>query len=435
MMQAILIGNDTLTRHCAEAWRARGHAIAAVVTRHGDVAAWAQGRGAARRGPRRGAGARLGDLACDWLLSIANLDLLPQDVLARATRGAVNFHDGPLPRHAGLNAPVWAILEGEAQHGITWHLIEGGTDEGRIIAQRTLDIAGDETALSLNAKCFATALDSFPAVIGALERGLPDLREQNLAQRSYHARDDRPEAAWLDFTRPAADLARVVRALDHGGYPNPLCMARLRAGGRILLTGKAEPVPGAGAPGTVLESDATALTVATGAGALRLEALTGPEGGAVDLPAIAPVGCVLTQPTEADRQALRHLARDEGYWRARLSEMRPVTLPLWARGRGRQRDRAPRARSAYRYRARGHRRLGRAARRRATHIAYAGPAQDNTPAPDMACPWVPADVMRLEAEIDAADTRAPFSRDLFARDPALDPRTARIWACAGRDRA
>jgi methionyl-tRNA formyltransferase len=37
----------------------------------------------------------------DWLLSVANLTVLAPAVLARAQPGAVNFHDGPLPAHAG----------------------------------------------------------------------------------------------------------------------------------------------------------------------------------------------------------------------------------------------------------------------------------------------------------------------------------------------
>ncbi|MET4101285.1 natural product biosynthesis luciferase-like monooxygenase protein [Roseovarius sp. MBR-78] len=416
MIQAILIGNDSLARHCGAAWRARGHGLAAVVTRHEEMIAWARAEGLRVEAPGAGLAGRLGDLGCDWILSVANLDLLPEDVLARATRGAVNFHDGPLPRHAGLNAPVWAILAGEAQHGITWHLIEGGVDEGRIITQRLIDIAPDETALSLNAKCFAAGLDSFTTVIDALERGLPELHAQDLTQRSYHARDDRPEAAWLDLTRPAADLARVVRALDHGGYANPLCVARIRVGGHVLLTGKAAPVPGAGAPGTVLENDGTTLTVATGDGALRLSAITDPEGGAVALAAIAPVGCVLSNPTEADRQALRRLARDEGYWRARLAPMRPVTLALDAGQDGPAERRAldlP-AGVVVEAIAEWAARLGGG---EATHIAYAGPAQDTEC--DMACPWAPVDVTRLEAEMEATDARTPFSRDLLARLPAL----------------
>uniref|UniRef100_UPI0026398870 MupA/Atu3671 family FMN-dependent luciferase-like monooxygenase n=1 Tax=uncultured Roseovarius sp. TaxID=293344 RepID=UPI0026398870 len=417
MMQALLIGNESLALQCGEAWLARGHRISAVVTRHADVSAWAQAKGIRVEAPGTDLSDRLGDLTCDWLLSIANLDLLPQGVLARATCGAVNFHDGPLPRHAGLNAPVWAILEGCAQHGITWHLIEGGVDEGRIVAQRLFDIAPDETAFTLNAKCYAAALDSFGDVVGALEQGVPGLIPQQGGQRSYHARDDRPAAAWLDFTCPAADLARVVRALDHGGYFNPLCKARLRLGDQVLLASQAAPVPGHGAPGTVLANDGTRLTIATTDGALRLSGITAPDGGTVDLFACAPVGQVVTPASDRDRQALADLARQDGSWRRMLAAMQPITLPLSANESAtperRALDLAPETSLAAI--ATWAARLG---GDEGTHLAYAGPAQ--AAAPDLACPWVPVEANRLAKDLEQADARGPFALDLFARDAALD---------------
>ena len=418
MMKALLIGNESLALQCGAAWLARGHGIAAVVTRHADVAAWARKKGLRVEEPGPGLMERLDDLSCDWLLSIANLDLLPQAMLACATRGAVNFHDGPLPRHAGLNAPVWAILEGDAQHGITWHLIEGGIDEGRIVVQRLFDITPDETAFTLNAKCYAAALDSFDEVISTLEHGVQGFVNQDSRQRSYHAKSDRPRAAWLDFTRPAADLVRVVRALDHGGYFNPLCMARLRIGDHVLLVGQAVPVQGRGTPGTVLENDGTRLTVATGAGALRLSGLTAPEGGAVDLATCAPVGHVVSPATDAERQTLGDLAAQDGYWRARLSAMHPITLPV-ATGETATPERhtldlppetALDAIAAWATRLGGE---------EGAHLAYAGPGQAE--ATDLACPWVPVDASRLAEEMDEADARGLFALDLFARDPALDP--------------
>ena len=417
MMQALLIGNESLALQCGEAWLARGHGIAAVVTRHADVAAWAREKGLRVEEPGSGLIERLDDLSCDWLLSIANLDLLPQAMLACATRGAVNFHDGPLPRHAGLNAPVWAILEGDGQHGITWHLIEGGIDEGRIVVQRLFDITPDETAFTLNAKCYAAALDSFDEVIGALDHGVHGFVHQDSRQRSYHAKSDRPGAAWLDFTRPAADLVRVVRALDHGGYFNPLCMARLRIGDHILFVGQAIPVQAHGTPGTVLENDGTRLSVACGEGALRLSRITGPEAGAVDLAACAPVGHVVSPATDADRQALADLALQDGFWRARLSAMHPITLPVamgeTATTERRALDLPPEtaldAISAWATRLGGE---------EGAHLAYAGPAQAE--ATDLACPWVPVDASRLAEEMDEADARGLFALDLFARDPALN---------------
>ena len=57
----------------------------------------------------------------DYLFSVANLAMLPPSLLHAARLGAINFHDGPLPRFAGLNATSWALLSGATSHGITWH--------------------------------------------------------------------------------------------------------------------------------------------------------------------------------------------------------------------------------------------------------------------------------------------------------------------------
>ena len=119
LMSCVVIGNESLLMQCCEKLLALGHRIAAVVTRNRDIATWAQGRELVTLPPGAGLAARLPDAPFDWLLSIANLDILPADVLTRAVRGAVNFHDGPLPRHAGVNAPVWALIEGETRHGIS----------------------------------------------------------------------------------------------------------------------------------------------------------------------------------------------------------------------------------------------------------------------------------------------------------------------------
>ena len=75
-------------------------------------------------------------MSADWLLSIANLRMIPDDVLALPTKGAINFHDGPLPAYAGLNTPAWAIINGAPTHGVSWHVIEGGVDEGDLLAQK-----------------------------------------------------------------------------------------------------------------------------------------------------------------------------------------------------------------------------------------------------------------------------------------------------------
>lgn len=141
----VVIGNESLLIACSDALLARGHDIHAVVSSDPEIRAWTKAKGLVLHDkPSEVQG------GFDWLLSIANLHVIPDPVLALADKGAVNFHDGPLPRYAGLNTPNWALINGEARHGITWHMLEGGIDEGDIIAQRLFDISEDETALSLN---------------------------------------------------------------------------------------------------------------------------------------------------------------------------------------------------------------------------------------------------------------------------------------------
>ena len=321
---AILIGNDTLTREAGRMLVEGGHRLTAVVTRAAPVADWARGAGLRVEAPGPDLAQRLSD--ADWILSVANLDILPPALLARGRRGAVNFHDGPLPAYAGLNAPVWAILNGETRHGITWHLIEGGVDEGPILEQRLFDIAPDDTALTLNARCFAAALESVPALMAQLD-GTPRPVAQDLSRRTLFARDARPaHGGRIDWTRPAEEIARMVRALDHGDYPNPLVTARFMSGDRWFAAGTAHVVAGDGAPGTVLAADGATLTVATGAGTVRLGRLRDMAGRALPAGAVAP-GTILPGPDGTEAAAIAGALKDEGRWRRALSALRPATLP------------------------------------------------------------------------------------------------------------
>lgn len=417
----LLIGNETLTRECGDALLARGHRIAAVVTRAPDVQAWATSRGLRVEGFGPDLAARLTGVSVDWLLSIANLTVIPADVLALA-KGAVNFHDGPLPRYAGLNAPVWAIWNGEARHGITWHLIAGGVDEGDVLEQRLFDIAPQDTALTLNTRCFEAALDSFPALLGQLESGHLQRKPQDLTQRSLYLRGDRPPAMGrLDFTLPAEVVARQVRALDHGRYWNPLCTAKIATKARVLNVGVAEVVVGAGAAGQVLAASDDGLVVACGTGAVRLSRLSCQDKGLPVHPA-SVTDAVLPALVGADAltAALAAVVPAEPALRRALAALQPAVLAATA-GQGAGWAVVPMA-GGLAHLALAFLRQSGAAR---VDLAYGGA----TPAAGYLSHWVPLTLACLgrkaEAENDfqqalARAEKAPhFALDLMTRDPAL----------------
>ncbi len=335
---SIVIGNGSLLIQCSEILLSRGHTIKAVVTDSAEIADWATGKSLTVIAGGDGLAQRLAGIPFDWLLSIANLSLIPQPVLDMARQGGVNFHDGPLPRYAGLNAPVWAMINGEARHGITWHRIEAGVDTGNILEQRLFDLGDTETALTLNTKCYEAAIDSFPPLLEQLESGAADGQPQDINQRSQYLRADRPTAAaQLDFSKPAAELTAIVRALDHGNYWNPLAIAKVDLGADIALIGAAEIVSAptastAGKSGTVISATEDALEVATSDGILRLTGLRNFAGQPIQASDHVSVGDILPALTNKDAAALsqtmRDMAKGEEYWRDTLGRYQPSAIAI-----------------------------------------------------------------------------------------------------------
>jgi natural product biosynthesis luciferase-like monooxygenase protein len=337
-LTSLLMGDQSLLIQCAETWLARGHTIAGVVTADDSIRSWADSLRIPTIEPSgENFVQSVAKLRYDWLFSIANLRIVPEPVIKGATRGALNFHDGPLPRYAGLNAPAWAILRGERSHGVAWHAIVTGIDAGDVLVQRSIPIAADETALTLNTKCYETAIESFGELVAAIDGGTLAPRAQDASVRSYFGKNDRPEAgATLRFDRPAGDLEALVRALDFGaGYPNPLMLPKLRTAEALLavtsLSALDEP-SGAAAPGTVVRVDDRGAVVAAADRLVRLGRLARVACGS-ELPAELALREATSLPLLPDSLAARlteltaAIVKHEGYFAARLRDARPLDMP------------------------------------------------------------------------------------------------------------
>ncbi len=322
----LLIGDGSLLIHCGTLLLARGHHAVSVVTKNEAVAEWALGRDAEVVLPGPGLADRLSGKNYEWLFSIANQSLISADVWKRATAGAANFHDGPLPRHAGLNAPAWALLAGETRYGVTWHAVADAVDEGDIYLQSMFDIDEQETVLSLNAKCFEAGLALFSELVGRIESGALERRAQDFSERTYYARHDRPDAgATIDFSATTAEVDRLARALDFGqGYVNPMALPKIRTERGVYFVRALEPVEGTAPalPGTVCASDQTGAAIATMDGAVRIGALVDAAGAPVDLAAVLPAGASVVPLSDEERDALRAFtaatAKHEAWFAKRL---------------------------------------------------------------------------------------------------------------------
>ena len=181
--------------------------------------------------------------------------ILPRPILEAPRLGCVNIHASLLPRWRGA-APIHrAVMAGDATSGVTIMRMD--------IGLTTAGALHDQLA-EVGARLILTAL------AGLAAGTLPDISQPDNA--TYAAKLGKDEGR-LDWSRPAAELERMVRGLS----PWPGAWFENRETRIRVLA--AQLANGQGEPGEILDDR---FTVACGAGALRLTRVQRPGKSSVD---------------------------------------------------------------------------------------------------------------------------------------------------------
>lgn len=170
--------------------------------------------------------------------------IVPAALLDRL-HGALNLHPSLLPRHRGATPIPAAILAGDHETGVSLMRMDEGLDTGPIVAQARLDLDGTEVAPELEARLARMGAALLLAHLARWLAGEIDPAPQDDAAATM-TRPLRREDGRLDPHRPAASLARQVRALQ------PWPGSFLETDGRLVVWSAAvddEDAPGV--PGTI----------------------------------------------------------------------------------------------------------------------------------------------------------------------------------------
>lgn len=149
---------------------------------------------------------------------------IPEDALAVPRHGIVNGHPALPPRYRGPNPIGWALRNGDAELGFTFHRMDADFDTGRVVAQGTAPLAGAERADDVLQALFGIATSLLPQALERAEAGDPG--DPQAEEDASYAGFFEPEYAEIDWKRSAEEVHRQVRAwwvaAAHDGIRGPL---------------------------------------------------------------------------------------------------------------------------------------------------------------------------------------------------------------------
>lgn len=205
----------------------------------------------------------LRELAPDVLLVASYGELLRTEVLELAPHGALNVHGSLLPRWRGAAPIQAAVAAGDAETGVSIQRMVLALDAGDVLLERRTPIGPEDTAGELFERLARLGGEAAVEALDRLERGQAHYTPQDPALVT-HAPKLQKQDGDLDWSRPAVELERLVRAM----HPWPGARA-LAPGDRSLVVEAARVVEGCGEPGALLEAGPRCV-VACGEGALEL---------------------------------------------------------------------------------------------------------------------------------------------------------------------
>lgn len=211
----------------------------------------------------------------DYLFSIVNSSILPSSVLKMVNQATINYHDSLLPQYAGLNATTWALINNEKEHGVTWHIVTERIDEGDIVKQKRVPIFSDDTAFSLNLRCYEQAIHTFSDLVSDIIHGNLLLTKQDLRQRSYFSLTKMlPDFGFINWSQSSAEsIAQLCRATALGHYNNNVGFIKLYVPHDYLIIPEAVVIScdvTAYNPGTLIDIQEDGLVVSTTENALKI---------------------------------------------------------------------------------------------------------------------------------------------------------------------
>lgn len=204
--------------------------------------------------------------------------ILPVAILDLPRLGCLNVHTSLLPKYRGAAPIQAALLNGDAETGVTIMKMDAGLDTGAILTQTTTRIEASDNAQTLHDRLAQLGAELLVTTIRDYASGKVQPQPQPTTGVTHVAKITK-EQGRINWQLPAQEIWNRIRAFT----PWPGAFTFLPVGDAtsrpvLLKIWEAQPISETGAAGQILRADKSGVVVACGRDALLVTRLQR-EGG------------------------------------------------------------------------------------------------------------------------------------------------------------
>lgn len=208
----------------------------------------------------------------ELIVVVAYGKLLPKALIDLPPKGCINVHSSLLPKYRGAAPINWAVINGEAETGVTIMDIAEALDAGDIISQAATPIDPNESVETLHDRLAVMGAELLSRTVVSIADGTARRIPQEDSQSTYAPMLSR-ELSPIDWSRSAREIHNQIRGLT----PWPATTMEL-SGSTFKVYAAEETGETTGKPaGTLVGTDKRGICMACGDGkVLRVLELQAP---------------------------------------------------------------------------------------------------------------------------------------------------------------
>lgn len=160
----------------------------------------------------------------DYIFSYLSPWIIPNSLLERAEKGAINWHQGPL-EYPGIGCANFAIYNNEKEFGITCHYMSDKVSSGNIIETEQFAILENDTVYSITQKCNSLILNSFYRLVEKISNSEPlPVSDEDWKRKPF----TRKELDLLSELKPDMTKDEIKKRIKSTTYDKPWAFVEIK---------------------------------------------------------------------------------------------------------------------------------------------------------------------------------------------------------------